>query len=145
MTRKLRTIGKMVLSSLLLSTALAACTVGPDGTQPQVKPAPYSRRRPTHSRSAKRSVWRGSNGARQPPQRRDAVVYSIHFSALHLKGLCRCDGPSACTPTVLQEAGGSAVECRSGLIGARKHHPALKCSHDVKGSRFRFGAADPLC
>jgi hypothetical protein len=35
MTRNLRTIGKMVLSSLLLSTALAACTVGPDYTPPQ--------------------------------------------------------------------------------------------------------------
>ena len=35
MTRNLRTIGKMVLSSLLLSTALAACTIGPDYTPPQ--------------------------------------------------------------------------------------------------------------
>jgi NodT family efflux transporter outer membrane factor (OMF) lipoprotein len=41
MTRKLRTIGKMGLSSLLLSTALAACTVGPDYTPPKTELAPF--------------------------------------------------------------------------------------------------------
>ena len=41
MTRKLRTIGKTVLSSLLLSTALAACTVGPDYTPPKADLAPF--------------------------------------------------------------------------------------------------------
>jgi hypothetical protein len=35
------TIGKAVLSDLLLSTALAACTVGPDYTPPQTEPAPF--------------------------------------------------------------------------------------------------------
>jgi hypothetical protein len=42
-------------------------------------------------------------------------------------------------------AGNRLVESPDIPIGARKHHPALKCSHDVKGSRFRFWAADPLC
>jgi hypothetical protein len=41
MTRNLRTIGKMVLSSLLLSTALAACTVGLDYTRPKTGLAPF--------------------------------------------------------------------------------------------------------
>jgi hypothetical protein len=41
MTRKLRPIGKMVLSSLLLSSALAACTVGPDYTPPKTELAPF--------------------------------------------------------------------------------------------------------
>ena len=41
MTRQLRNIGKMRLSSLLLSTALAACTVGPDYTPPKAELAPF--------------------------------------------------------------------------------------------------------
>ncbi|MGO4722217.1 MULTISPECIES: hypothetical protein [unclassified Inquilinus] len=41
MTRKLRTTGKMGLSSSLLSTALAACTVGPDYTPPKPELAPF--------------------------------------------------------------------------------------------------------
>jgi outer membrane protein TolC len=41
MTRKLRPIGKMGLSSLLLSTALTACTVGPDYTPPKTGLAPF--------------------------------------------------------------------------------------------------------
>jgi hypothetical protein len=44
MTRNLRTIGKLVPSSLLLSTALAACTVAPfhnvaDASTTQAHPA----------------------------------------------------------------------------------------------------------
>ena len=45
----------------------------------------------------------------------------------------------------LCDAGNRLIESPDIPIGARKHHPALKCSHDVKSSRFRFGAADPLC
>ena len=41
MLRKLQTIGKMGLGSLLLSTALAACTVGPDYTPPKTELAPF--------------------------------------------------------------------------------------------------------
>jgi NodT family efflux transporter outer membrane factor (OMF) lipoprotein len=41
MTRNVRTITKMVLGSLLLSTALAACTVGPDYTPPKTELAPF--------------------------------------------------------------------------------------------------------
>ncbi len=41
MTRTFRTIGKMRLSGLLLSTALAACTVGPDYTAPKTELAPF--------------------------------------------------------------------------------------------------------
>jgi outer membrane efflux protein len=41
MTRKLRIIGKMVPTSLLLSTALAACTVGPDYTAPKTELASF--------------------------------------------------------------------------------------------------------
>ena len=41
MTRKLRIIGKMGPTSLLLSTALAACTVGPDYTAPKTELAPF--------------------------------------------------------------------------------------------------------
>ena len=41
MTRNHRAIGKMMLSSLLLSTALAACTVGPDYTPPKAAPSPF--------------------------------------------------------------------------------------------------------
>jgi outer membrane protein TolC len=41
MTRKLRTIVKMVLNSLLLSTILAACMVGPDYTPPKAELAPF--------------------------------------------------------------------------------------------------------
>ena len=45
----------------------------------------------------------------------------------------------------LCEAGNRLVESPDIPVGTRKHHTALECSHDVKGSRFRFGAADPLC
>ena len=45
----------------------------------------------------------------------------------------------------LCEAGNRLVESPDILVGTRKHHTTLECSHDVKGSRFRFGAADPLC
>jgi hypothetical protein len=45
----------------------------------------------------------------------------------------------------LSEAGNRLVESRDIPVGARKHHTAFECSHDVKCSRFRFGAADPLC
>ena len=41
MTPKLLTISKMGLSSLALSTALAACTVGPDYTPPKTELAPF--------------------------------------------------------------------------------------------------------
>ena len=41
MNRKLRTIGEVALSSLLLCTALAACTVGPDYTPPKTELAPF--------------------------------------------------------------------------------------------------------
>jgi hypothetical protein len=41
MTRKLRIISKMGLRSLLLSTALAACTVGPNHTSPKTELAPF--------------------------------------------------------------------------------------------------------
>ena len=41
MIRKLHAIGKMGLGSLLLSTALAACTVGPDYTPPKTELAPF--------------------------------------------------------------------------------------------------------
>ncbi len=37
MTRSIQTTSKMALSSLLLSTALAACTVGPDYTPPKAE------------------------------------------------------------------------------------------------------------
>jgi len=37
MTRRIRNIGNAVLSSLLLNTVLAACTVGPDYTLPSIK------------------------------------------------------------------------------------------------------------
>ena len=45
----------------------------------------------------------------------------------------------------LCEAGNRLVESPDIPVDTRKHHTALECSHDVKGSRFRFGAADPLC
>jgi hypothetical protein len=41
MTRKLRIIGKMGPTSLLLSTALADCPVGPDYTAPKTELAPF--------------------------------------------------------------------------------------------------------
>ena len=41
MTRNLRTIGKIGLSSLLLSPGLAACTVGPDYTPPKTELVPF--------------------------------------------------------------------------------------------------------
>ncbi len=41
MTRSMQTTSKMALSSLLLSTALAACTVGPDYTPPKAELAPF--------------------------------------------------------------------------------------------------------
>ena len=41
MTRSIQTTSKMALSSLLLSTALAACTVGPDYTPPKAELAPF--------------------------------------------------------------------------------------------------------
>lgn len=41
MTRRMQTTSKMALSSLLLSTALAACTVGPDYTPPKAELAPF--------------------------------------------------------------------------------------------------------
>jgi hypothetical protein len=45
----------------------------------------------------------------------------------------------------LCEAGNRLVESPDIPVGTRKHHTALECSHDVKGSRFRCAAADPLC
>ena len=45
----------------------------------------------------------------------------------------------------LCEAGNRLVESPDIPVGTREHHTALERSHDVKGSRFRFGAADPLC
>jgi hypothetical protein len=41
MTRKLQIISKMGLSSLVLSTALAACTVGPEYIPPKTELAPF--------------------------------------------------------------------------------------------------------
>ena len=41
MTRSIQTTSKMAPSSLLLSTALAACTVGPDYTPPKAELAPF--------------------------------------------------------------------------------------------------------
>jgi NodT family efflux transporter outer membrane factor (OMF) lipoprotein len=41
MTRKPRTIGEMALSSLLFSTALAGCTVGPDYVPPKTELGPF--------------------------------------------------------------------------------------------------------
>jgi hypothetical protein len=41
MTRSIQTTSKMALSSLLLSTAAAACTVGPDYTPPKAELAPF--------------------------------------------------------------------------------------------------------
>jgi hypothetical protein len=41
MTRRIQATSKMAPSSLLLSTALAACTVGPDYTPPKAELAPF--------------------------------------------------------------------------------------------------------
>ena len=41
MTRNPQTTGKIGLSSLLLSTVLAACTVGPDYNPPKAELAPF--------------------------------------------------------------------------------------------------------
>jgi hypothetical protein len=41
MTRSIQTASKMAPSSLLLSTTLAACTVGPDYTPPKAELAPF--------------------------------------------------------------------------------------------------------
>ena len=43
----------------------------------------------------------------------------------------------------LCEAGNRLVESPDILVGTRKHHTTLECSHNVKGSHFPFGAADP--
>src|SRR5579872_5362954 len=47
--------------------------------------------------------------------------------------------------TLGMEAGNRLVESPDISVCARKHHTALECSHDVKCSRFCFGATDPLC
>ena len=41
MTRSIQTTSKMALSSLLLSTAPAVCTVGPHHTPPKAQLAPF--------------------------------------------------------------------------------------------------------
>jgi hypothetical protein len=45
MTRSIQTTSKMAPSSLLLSTALAACTVGPDYTPQKAELAPFHKGR----------------------------------------------------------------------------------------------------
>ena len=45
MTRSIQTTSKMALNSLLLSTALTVCTVGPDYTPPRAELAPFHKGR----------------------------------------------------------------------------------------------------
>jgi hypothetical protein len=80
MTRSVQTTSKMALSSLLLSTALAACTVGADYTPPKAELAPFhnlvdASDTATASRAAARPLVVGFNdpmlvtvGSPRPPR-----------------------------------------------------------------------------